>query len=174
MHKKWTAFFDLIDKITTQVGAVIMAVMSILVSYQVVARYCFHYAPPWTEETTFTLLMWVSLFAGASGVWNETHMDLAMLVERFPKTVQLWLRVFSDLLIAAFGYILLVYGISLVQQTMLGIMASLPIPYGITYLIMPISGSLMLVFSLFKAFTRIMNFYVWKDVVSSEGVSIHG
>ena len=174
MHKKFNAFIGLIDKIATQIGAVIMAVMSILVTYQVVARYWFHYAPSWTEETTWTLLMWVSLLAGASGVWNETHMDMAMLVERFPKTMQLWLRVFSDLLVAAFGYFLLVDGISLVNQTMNGIMASLPVPIGITYLVLPISGGLMLCFSLLKAYNRVMNFYVWKEVSSSEGVSIHG
>jgi TRAP-type transport system small permease protein len=174
MHKKWNAFFDLIDKIVTQIGAVIMVVMSILVTYQVVARYCFHYAPPWTEETTWTLLMWVGLLAGASGVWNETHMDLAMLVERFPKAVELWFRVLADLLIAGFAYYLLVDGISLVSQTMVGTMASLPVPIGITYLVMPITGGLMICFSLMKAFNRVMNFYVWKEVSASEGVNIHG
>lgn len=173
MKIKLKAFFSWIDKATTQLGAVIMAVMTILVTYQVVARYWFHYAPSWTEETTWTLLMWVSLLAGASGVWNETHMDLSMLVERFPKAMQLWLRVFSDLLIVAFGYYLLVDGISLVNQTMVGIMASLPIPIGFTYLVLPISGGLMLCFSLLKAFGRIMNFYVWKEVSADEGVNAH-
>lgn len=173
MQKKVKVFFDWVDKVTSQLGAVIMAVMTILVTYQVAARYWFHYAPSWTEETTWTLLMWVSLLAGASGVWNETHMDMAMLVERFSKTVQLWFRVFSDLLIVAFGYYLLTDGISLSIQTMNGVMASLPIPIGITYWVMPISGGLMLCFSLLKAFGRIMNFYVWKEVTESGGVSVH-
>jgi TRAP-type C4-dicarboxylate transport system permease small subunit len=173
LHNKLKSFFDWIDKATTQLGGVIMAIMTILVTYQVVARYCLHYAPSWTEETTWTLLMWVSLLAGASGVWNETHMDLAMLVEHFPKAVELWFRVFSDLLIVGFGYYLLVDGISLVTQTMNGVMASLPIPIGLTYLILPISGGLMLCFSLVKAFGRIMNFYVFKEGSESKGVSVH-
>lgn len=174
MHKKVKVFFDWVDKIATQLGGIIMAVMTVLVTYQVVARYWFHYAPSWTEETTWTLLMWVSLLAGASGVWNETHMDLTMLVSHFPKTLQLWLRVFSDLLVVGFGYYLFTEGISLAIQTMNGIMASLPVPIGVTYLVMPISGGLMFCFSLLKAFGRIMNFYVWKEEVSNEGVSIHG
>lgn len=174
MHKKWTNFFDILEKTVINIGAVMMALMAILISYQVFARYVLHYSPYWTEEITTTVLMWVGLLGTACGAWTDTHMSLEMIVNKFPKGVQVWFSVFSDLLIGIFAYFLLVDGFRLVTQTMNGVLSSIPIPIGITFLIMPICGGLMILFALFKAFSRVMNFYVWKEVTSSEGVNIHG
>lgn len=173
MNKKWKAFFDSLEKIIINIASVLMGLMAIFVVYQVFSRYVLRYAPYWTEEITTNVMMWVSLLAMACGAWTDSHMDLAMLVERFPKSVQVWLRVLSDLLIGLFAYYLLVDGISLVAQTMNGVLSSMPVPIGYTYLIIPISGGLTLCFVLLKAFSRLMNFYVWKETVS-EGVGIHG
>lgn len=175
MHKNMTRFLDKLERFIIHFGAVLMALMAILITYQVFARYILHYAPYWTEEISCNFMMWVSLLGGACGTWTESHMDVAMLVELFPKAVQLWLRVLVDALIGFFAYFLLIDGIQLVSQTMIGTLSSLPIAIGYTYLVVPISGGLMLLFATAKAFTRIMNFYIWKEeTVASEGVGAHG
>jgi TRAP-type transport system small permease protein len=173
MHEKWTQFFDRVEKIAANFGAVLMSLMAILVTYQVFSRYVLHYSPYWTEEITTNTLMWVSMIGAACGDWTDTHMDLTMLVSHFPEALQVWLRVFSDLLILFFAGYLLVDGTRLVLMTMNGTLSSIPIPVGYTYLIMPITGAMMICFSLCKATNRLMSFYVWKDVASNEGVNVH-
>jgi TRAP-type C4-dicarboxylate transport system permease small subunit len=95
-------------------------------------------------------------------------------VRHFPKSLQLWLRVFSDCIVSAFAGYMVVNGIQLVQMLMNGVMASVPIEIGYTYLVVPISGGLMIVIGLTKAADRIFKFYVLKEFTISEGVGMHG
>ncbi|HEX3045016.1 MAG TPA: TRAP transporter small permease [Bacillota bacterium] len=175
MLRKWTQVVNFLEKMIIYFSSTLMGLMAIFVSYQVFSRYVLRYAPYWTEETSWTVMMWVGLLAAACAVWTDSHMELEMVVRRFPQAVQLWLKVFSDAIIAFYAGYVLFDGIRLVQLTMNGVMASLPIAYGITFLVLPISGGLIVLFALTKAVDRIFRFYVLKEEFKAgEGVGVHG
>ena len=174
MLKNWTRWVSFIEKTTINFTAILMGLMAIFISYQVFSRYVLRFSPYWTEEIAVTVMMWAGLLAGACGIWNDSHMKLDMLVRHFPKALQLWLKVFSDCLISAFAGYMFFDGIRLVQMTMNGVLSSIPIEIGYTYLVVPISGGMMIVFGLTKAIDRIFKFYVLKEFTTSEGVGMHG
>lgn len=174
MLKKWTQWVNFMENLTINFTAALMGLMAIFISYQVFSRYVLRYSPYWTEEIAVTTMMWAGLLGAACGTWTDSHMELNMLVRHFPKSLQLWLRVFSDCLIIGFAGYMLFDGIRLVQMLMNGVMASVPIEIGYTYLVVPISGGLMIVFGLTKAVDRIFKFYVLKEFTTSEGVGMHG
>ena len=173
MQKKWTKWVDICEKVIVNFTAALMLLMVIIVSYQVFARYVIKSSPFWIEEISINFLMWIGLLSAAGGTWKDTHMDLEMLVIRLPKAVQVWLGVFSDILIAAFSWLLLQYGIELVSSLMMGTLSTLPIPVGYTYMVLPFSGGLMVIFSLIRAANRLISFYVFDEVLT-KGVASHG
>lgn len=174
MFKIWTQWIDLVDKVIIHFTAVLMGLMAIFISYQVFSRYVLRFSPYWTEEIATTAMMWVGLLAASCAIWTDSHMELDMLARRFPAALQLWLRVFSDGLIVAFACFMLWDGIRLVQLTMSGIMATVPIEIGYTFLVVPISGGLTILFGLTKAIDRIRKFYPRHESNSNEGVAAHG
>lgn len=173
MIKHWKRWVDLSEKIVINLAAGLMLLMAVLVTYQVFARYVLHDSPFWIEEICTTVLMWVGLLAAACATWTDSHMDLEMVVMRLPKVLQLWLRVVSDLLIAGFAGYLVKDGIILVQNTMAGMLSTLPVPIGYTYLVLPVVGALMIVFALTKAVNRLVSFYVYKEEYQAQGVNFH-
>lgn len=175
MFRRWTVWVNFVEKLIINFSSLLMGLMALFVSYQVFSRYVLRYAPYWTEETSWTVQMWVGLLAAACAVWTDSHMELEMVVRHFPKALQLWLKVVSDCLVAFFAGYVLFDGIRLCQLTMNGLMASLPIPFGYTFLVIPISGGLIILFALTKAIDRIFRFYVLKEEFKvGEGVGVHG
>ena len=173
MLKIWSRWIGFVDKSVIGFTAVLMGLMAIFVSYQVFSRYVLRFSPYWTEEIATTVMMWAGLLGAASGIWNDSHMELEMVVRHFPKALQLWFRVLSDCLIAAFAAYLLFDGIRLVQLTMNGVMASVPVPIGYSFLVVPIAGGLMVVFAVTKACDRIFRFYAPRRNAGGE-VNVHG
>ncbi len=162
-------WIDKLERFITNFTASIMLFMALVVTLQVVARYCFRHSPFWTEEIATNLMMWIGLLGAAGAVWTDSHMDLKMIVNRLPQAVQLWVRVLGDFLIVYFALHLTIYGGQLTLNLMNGTLSSLPIAVGYTYMVVPISGVLIIFFALVKALSRILTFYKFGD----RGVAHH-
>jgi TRAP-type C4-dicarboxylate transport system permease small subunit len=65
-----------------------------------------------------------------------------------------------DVIVGLFSVFLFERGIFLVQRTMGGTLASLAIPLGYTYLVLPIAGGLMVIFAFSRAIHRLARYYV--------------
>ena len=103
--------------------------------------------------------MWIGLFGAAGCVWTDSHMSLNLFLEKIPSKIQIWIRVFIDIIIGVYSFVLLREGIILVYQTMGGTLSTLPLKLGYTYIILPISAGIMIIFSVIKVIKRIFDFY---------------
>lgn len=160
MHKNaWIKAADNLEKILTAIVAVIMILLSIIVSYQVFARYVLRDSPFWVEEGSEVMMMWLGILGSAAATWTESHMDLQIVVSRLPEQVRMWLRTFVDLLIAIFAFLIFLFSITLVKNLMTGTLLFLPIPIGYTYTILPVSGIIIILFSVIKGINRVVKFY---------------
>jgi TRAP-type C4-dicarboxylate transport system permease small subunit len=153
---------DRLERLITVTTAVIMIVLSALICWQVFSRYVLNSSPFWIEEISVISLMWIGLLGAAACVWTESHMSLELVVSRLPETLRVWLRVATDIAIGAFAFVLCERGIFLVQRTMSGTLSSLPVAVGITYLVLPIAGGLMVIFAATRAVTGVTRFYAEK------------
>jgi TRAP-type C4-dicarboxylate transport system permease small subunit len=158
---------DRLERLITVTTAVIMIVLSALICWQVFSRYVLNSSPFWIEEISTISLMWIGLLGAAACVWTESHMSLELVVSRLPETLRVWLRVATDIAIGAFAFVLCERGIFLVQRTMSGTLSSLPIAVGITYLVLPIAGGLMVIFAATRAVTGVTRFYAEKGRIGN-------
>ena len=156
-------WLDRVERMITATTAVIMIILSVLICWQVFSRYILNSSPFWIEEISVISLMWIGLLGAAACIWTESHMSLELVVSRLPETFRVWLRAATDIMIGVFALFLLERGIFLVQRTMGGILSSLPLAVGYTYLVLPIAGGLMVVFALFRAINGVVRHYAAKE-----------
>ncbi len=128
-----------------------LIVMTGIIFWQVVSRYGFNASPAWAEQSALILMIWFVFFAGAAGVREGFHIRIVAGVNALPVGVGRPVRVFSDLVIAAFGLALAIWGGDLVLRTWDHTVPALGISRGLAYSPAPISGALIFFFALEQA-----------------------
>lgn len=125
-----------------------IVLMTAIVGWQVFGRYVLNSSPSWSEQASLTLMIWYVSFAAAAGVREGFHIRIAAIENAVPPLVRKPMRVVSNLVVAACGIAMLIWGGALVARTWEHVIPSLGLPRGVAYLGMPISGALIFVFSI--------------------------
>lgn len=125
-----------------------IALMTVIVGWQVFGRYVLNSSPSWSEQASLTLMIWYVAFAAAAGVREGFHIRIVALENASPPAVQRVMRVASNIVVGACGLAMLVWGGELVARTWEHVIPSLGLPRGLAYLGLPISGALIFLFSL--------------------------
>lgn len=95
---------------------VLLAFMSILNFANVVSRYVFSASLSYTEELTIMAFVWITMLASATAYKRSAHLGMSFIVERFPRKVQAIFVIFSMLCSVLLLYLLIKYGIIMVQN----------------------------------------------------------
>ena len=126
--------------------------MTAVGSYQIITRYFFNRPSTVSEELLTYSFTWMSLLASAYVFGKRDHMRMGFLADKISGSAKKYLEVIIDLLTFAFAGVVMVYGgISITKLTMIQITASLRISMGWIYIIVPIAGLLIMVFSVMNA-----------------------
>lgn len=150
---------DMLERVTEAIGAILLAVMTLLIFLQVVIRFkLINSTIPWTEEIALMFLVWFGLTGAAIGIRKGSHIGVEFVMALFGPKIQRGLNVLVGLLIILFAVFLLVEGIALVQGTIDVFMSASLLSRGLcVYLAIPVSALLMLLYSMeliIKQFAR--------------------
>jgi TRAP-type C4-dicarboxylate transport system permease small subunit len=154
--KLFDQFLALLARIVRLVCIVLTIALFSIVVVAIVARYGFGQAVSWTEEVPRYLLIWISFLAAASCVLRREHVGFDVLFNALPKGPKKALGVFLGLLIFGFGWVMFRYGIIFVQDFGGDLMETISYTNYWYYPAMPISGFLMMVFSIKLIIDEIM------------------
>lgn len=136
----------------------LFAFMTIIGTYQITTRYFFNKPSTVSEELLTYSFTWMSLLASAFVFGKRDHMRMGFLADKITGDKKKWLEAAIDLLSFAFAAVVMVYGgISITRLTMIQTTASLQVPMGLIYIIVPVSGILIMFFSLVNALEMIFN-----------------
>ena len=122
------------------------------VLWQVLARYLLQGSYSFTEELARFLLIWLSVLGAAYLNACKEHLSMDFLYDRLSKHNQFRLSVFGEGIIFIFALLVMVVGgsnlvyITLHLEQLSG---TLRIPLGYVYSILPISGFLIMSFSVY-------------------------
>ena len=141
-------FRTALNKALELLAGLSMAVMVILTTYQVIARYIFNSPSTWSEELVGYLFGW-STMLGATIVSGERgHMNIPILVDRMNPGMRKVFHILWEVVAFLFSATILVFGgfqvskLAMGQQT-----SSLGVAVGVFYWVMPICGVIILVYS---------------------------
>ena len=136
-----------IDQVLGTSLAVIMGIMVLNVLWQVFTRYVIGVPSSFTDELARYLMIWLGLLGAAYVSGKNMHIAIDVLVKKTKAETQIRLKKAVNLIILLFAFFTLVVGgfrlvyiaFHLEQNS-----PSLQIPLGVVYLVLPISGLLII------------------------------
>jgi TRAP-type C4-dicarboxylate transport system permease small subunit len=129
------------------ISAVAVVVMTAVIPYGVVMRYLVLSPQSWPEPLS-VLLMIVFTFIGGAGVYRaQVHIRINALLDAVKPHVRTKMLLVADILVVLACLFMVGYGAMLVQTTWGQSIAEFPgLSVGLTYLPIPVSGLLTLLF----------------------------
>ncbi|MGN1317659.1 MAG: TRAP transporter small permease [Lachnospirales bacterium] len=147
------AFKDFLNKALEILCIILFIFITIIGTYQIVTRYVFNSPSTISEELLTYSFTWLALFAAALVFGKREHMRMGYFAGRMSDKTQKNLEIISEILIFLFSAIVLVYGgISITNLTSTQITASLGVPMSYIYVILPICGVIIMIYSIINIF----------------------
>lgn len=138
-----------IDAALSSVCAVIFAAMICIGTYQIITRFIFNSPSTVSEELLTYSFAWMALLSSALVFGKRDHMRMGFFADKFSGTNRKVLEVISEVLVMAFAGIVMVYGGSTIMNlTMTQKTASLGIPMGVIYTVVPLSGIIIVFYTI--------------------------
>ena len=139
-----------LDQFLTWTCVTLFAVLVLVVSWQVFTRQVLDSPSGWSEELAKYVFIWLGLFGSALVFGERGHIAVDFAVRRLPGALRIVVTVFVQLSILAFTSLVLVWGGFRVSslawdQTLPG----LPLNVGPLYLALPLSGVLIVFYTLY-------------------------
>jgi TRAP-type C4-dicarboxylate transport system permease small subunit len=142
---------NIVDKILERAVVILMGALVLDVLWQVASRYLFQDPSSFTDELAGFLLIWVGLLGAAWAAGMKQHLAIDLLAQKLSPERRKYLDVLVNILVMLFALaVMVVGGIWLVYTRFyLGqISAAMQIPLGYVYLVVPLSGFLIIFYSI--------------------------
>ncbi len=139
-----------IDNILKWMLVFIMATMTLNVLWQVFSRFVLQNPSSITEELARYMLIWLGILGASYVSGQKMHLAIDLLSTKLNTKNKSYLEITIQLFVLFFAFFVMVIGgIRLVQITLTlnQISAALQIPLGYVYSVIPISGLVMMFYS---------------------------
>jgi len=140
-----------IDKVLAKLLIIIMSIMVINVLWQVFSRYFLGTPSSFTDELARYLMIWIGILGAAYVSGRNKHVAIDVLPSRLSAKTQKKLRLVVRILIILFCLLALVIGGSrLVYVTYVldQYSPALQVPLAVVYMVIPISGLLIIYYKI--------------------------
>jgi TRAP-type C4-dicarboxylate transport system permease small subunit len=131
---------------------VLMLVMAVLIFSQVLARYLFHHSLSWTEELGRYIFVWMT-FLGLAGAYPKgSHVALDLLLRALHGKMKRGLILVNGILMTILAIVIIYSGCNLISIGIGQQSSALLLPMNLVYLVIPVSGVLLLYFVVRQTF----------------------
>lgn len=143
-----------IDRILEVIVVIVMAVLVIDVVWNVISRYLLNAPSSFSVELARYLLIWVGLLGGAYASGKKEHIAINLLPQKLQKKnpeKRRKLDIFINILVILFVFLVFIIGgirLMYIAFKMTQVSATMQIPMGIVYLALPLSGLLIIFYSI--------------------------
>jgi len=140
-----------VDRVLGSVLGIIMAVMVVNVLWQVFTRFVVGSPSSFTDELARYLMIWVGILGAAYISGRKMHVAIDLLPAKLNKEGQFKLKIFVKCLIIAFCFLALIIGglrLVYITYTLEQYSPALQIPLALVYLVIPISGVLIIYYKI--------------------------
>lgn len=132
------------------VGAIVAGLVAMVFS-GVLSRYAFNYSLAWSDELAGLFFVWLTLLGSVAALRRRAHMTIGFFPRCFGRRGQRAVGLYVMAGILLFLAFMIREGVTLTHATIGDKSAVLRLPVGLTYLSLPVAGSLMLAYALRQA-----------------------
>ncbi|SCM81692.1 TRAP transporter small permease [Sporomusa sp. GT1] len=122
----------------------LMLSMVSVIFLQVISRYVFSNSLTWSEEVGRYLFVWITFLGTALAVRNRSHVALDVLIGKLPQSLKKPVIAFGYLTMMALAGVMIYAAINMITLGSRQVSAALQIPMYWVYLILPVSGVLII------------------------------
>lgn len=140
----------LLDKAIEAFAVSSVALMTIIVTLQVITRKVFNFVFFWSEEVTLLLLLWFAFLGIAIGFREKLHLSMEAFTNLLPPKVNKIIDKVIGVSTLLFGIFLLVYGWRFTALMHANTMPATHWPSSVMFIIMPITGVLVCCYSILE------------------------
>ena len=138
-----------IDIVLSSACAILFAFMVCIGTYQIVTRLILNDPSTISEELLTYSFTWMALLASAYVFGKRDHMRMGFVADKLTGTPRKILEILIEILLMVFiGSVLIYGGLSIMKLTMIQKTASLGIPMGVIYTILPVTGVIVFIYSI--------------------------
>ena len=130
------------------VAAAGLVVMTVVIAWQVFARYVLNDSPPWSEAAALVIMLYFVLLGAAVGVHEGFHLGFRLFVSMLALRAKTAVFALGQLLIMAFGATMAWNGMALVDYTASHVIPTLGVARSVAYWPFVICGVLIVLFAL--------------------------
>ncbi len=141
---------NLIDTVLRWFLIFIISLMTINVLWQVFTRFVLQNPSSFTEELARYTLVWLGILGASYVAGQKMHLAIDLLSHKLHGKSKLYLEIFIQVSIFFFSLVVMVIGgyrLVLITLSLNQISAALQVPLGYVYLVVPVSGALILFYS---------------------------
>ena len=141
-----TAFNARLSQIILWIAAAGLVAMTLIIGWQVYARYILNASPSWSEQTALLLMTWYAVLAAAAGFNEGFHIRILALQNAMSDKIARIMRLVAELVVIACGFMMLIWGVELTDIISSHVIPSLGISRSWAYLPLPIAGVAIILF----------------------------
>ncbi len=141
-----------IDKVLESFLVIIMGCLVLDVLWQVISRYLLKSPSSFTDELARFLLIWVGILGAAYAAGKKMHLAIDIIVNKFNTKNKIIIYNLINFVITLFAFFVMVIGGSNLMFILLKLGNTTPalsIPIGYIYSVIPLSGILIIYYSIF-------------------------
>lgn len=155
MLKAYSKFLDKLETVEKVFLGISVAIMIIVMVYQVILRYCFASANSWSEELARYLFIYDVMIAAAIATRKNSHLQVDFIINLFKPKIKCIFTIGATVVGIVFLAFLFAYSLTLCQTASSNISAGLKISMSIPYACMPIGVVLMILTSIEVIFKNV-------------------
>ena len=155
------------DKILEVLGIICLSIMTIMIVYQVVARYVFNKPSAFSEALAQFLFVWMIMFGSAYVYGTLEHLTIDILKDKFPPKLNLVVEIFTNICLFVFVLLICVIGGYLYTTGQVKqIDAALHISKAIMYASVPFTGVITMYYAVYNIVRSVGNYREGKRKLS--------
>jgi TRAP-type transport system small permease protein len=128
------------------VAALLAVLFVILVFLQVIFRYLLKSPIQWSEELIVLFFQWTIFLGAAVSVKHDMHFRLDFLTRNLTARTRFYTEILASLVMIAVAVTMVVKGVAMVWLTRNATFATIKMSRGVSYVTIPISGMLMIIY----------------------------
>ncbi len=140
----------IIDSVLRWFLIFIISLMTLNVLWQVFTRFVLQNPSSFTEELARYTLVWLGILGASYVAGQKMHLAIDLLSHKLEGKSKIYLEIFIQVSVFFFSLVVMVIGgyrLVLITLSLNQISAALQVPLGYVYLVLPISGALILFYS---------------------------
>src|SRR5262249_36389964 len=147
MGDMYRRLMDILYLLCVWIAGVALVLISAVIPWAVFTRYVLNQAASWPEPAAVLLTIALTFFGAAACYRTSQHMRISFFVGLLPDGLQKAVSILSELVAGGLALFMIIWGAKLVEATQFNTISDFPfLSVGVTYLPIPISGIILLLF----------------------------